>query len=707
MKTNRVILTLLLVPVLISCSLPQASSLVGEAPIPTSGYTLTPEVTPVPPIIPTAIPIIRIDNGDRALANGDYDTALAFYQSAFKDSPELAVRAAAKWGEARVYFEGEYYDQTLISLQTLISEYPDATYLPRAYFLQGQCFYQLGRYTESAAALQLYITLRPNIVDAYVQEMRGDALFEAVNYTDALAAYIAAIQAPRLDDAVAVDLKVGATYVKLGDYEKAYALYDGIQARPVNDYIKAQALYQHGLAYQAEGKNEAAFDKFQFNVDHYWKSIYSYSGLIQLVDGGREVDELQRGLVDYYAGQYDVAIAAFDRYLTANPINDGTAHYYKALSLSSLGNYEGAIQEYTIFIDNYAEHPSWHEAWGEKAFLQWAQLGLYTEAANTLDEYSKHALSSNLSGDYLMSAARTMERSGNLDQAVEYWKRVANDFPAGAQAPYALFLAGVTRFRQTRFDEALSLFLQSESMSLAPEDKARAQLWTGKVYEKQNKETEKQNVWRQAQAIEPGGYYGERARDLLIARQPFEAPAVTNFNIDLSRERADADSWIRLKFNLPADADLSGLGNLAQDLRVKRGIEFWGLGLYEEAHAEFDNLRNELKISGVDSYRLGNYLLEIGLYRLGILALRETLNLAGLTEHTDSMLAPIYFSHARYGLYYSDLLIPIAQEEGISALLLFSVMRQESLFEGFIHSSAGARGLMQIMPLQARALPAT
>jgi soluble lytic murein transglycosylase len=61
-------------------------------------------------------------------------------------------------------------------------------------------------------------------------------------------------------------------------------------------------------------------------------------------------------------------------------------------------------------------------------------------------------------------------------------------------------------------------------------------------------------------------------------------------------------------------------------------------------------------------------------------------------------MAPPYFSHFRYGLYYSDLILPAAKEEGIDPLFMFSVVRQESLFEGFISSTAGARGLMQIIP---------
>ena len=75
-------------------------------------------------------------------------------------------------------------------------------------------------------------------------------------------------------------------------------------------------------------------------------------------------------------------------------------------------------------------------------------------------------------------------------------------------------------------------------------------------------------------------------------------------------------------------------------------------------------LELELNKDAVGSYRLTNYLLDLGLYRSAIFAARQTLTLAGLDEHTESMMAPPYFSHVRYGLYYSDLIIPDAQTNG-------------------------------------------
>jgi soluble lytic murein transglycosylase len=142
------------------------------------------------------------------------------------------------------------------------------------------------------------------------------------------------------------------------------------------------------------------------------------------------------------------------------------------------------------------------------------------------------------------------------------------------------------------------------------------------------------------------------------------------------------------------------MGELAEDGRVIRGTELWEMGLFEDARLEFENLRAELETSrdGTGSYRLLNYLLDLGLYRSAVFSARQVLTIAGLDEHTESMMAPIYFSHARYGLYYPDLVIPDAQSNGFDPLFIFSVMRQESVFEGFVKSSAGARGLMQIIP---------
>ncbi|MBI5962033.1 MAG: tetratricopeptide repeat protein, partial [Chloroflexi bacterium] len=306
---------------ILACSLPSGIPLTSGG-TETPGIPPTPEATLTPTITPIPLPVARVGVGDRAFFNGEYDAALIDYQTAFNDSPDPSIRAGAKWGEARIYFAQERYEDAINTLQTLITEYPQSDHFAQAHFLQGLANYRLGNYQAAADLWQSYLTLRPGTLDAYAQELRGDALFDAGNYTEALSAYQAAIQAPALGDDINLDLKVASTYTELQDYESALALYDGIAARTPNDYIKAQAAYESGLAYQALGQNDEALGKFRLAVQDYPLSNYAYLSLIALLDANVEVSDLDRGIVDYFAGQYDVAIQRLDIYIAANPSND-------------------------------------------------------------------------------------------------------------------------------------------------------------------------------------------------------------------------------------------------------------------------------------------------------------------------------------------------------------------------------------------------
>ncbi len=699
--TTRLILKLWLALSIAGCSV------LPYIPTIPPGWTLTPSVSPTPEatftptITPTPPITARVSVGDKALFNGDYESALADYQIVLQDSPDPLLRASAKWGEARIYYASERYNETLTALQTLIAEYPDSPYLAQAYFLQGFVQYRLENYPSAADSWQTYLVLRPGYLDAYVQELRGDALYSANNYAEALSAYTAAVQAPSLGDDIDVDLKVASTHTQLGDYDSALGLYDGITARAPNDYVKAQAAYESGLVYQLQGKNDAAAEKFRLAVENYPLSYYAYLSLIALLDAGGTVSELDRGLVDFFAGQYVVSIAAFDRYLESNPVdNDGTAYYYRAQARRNLSFNDEAIQDYATFIAGYQAHPNWGDAWGEKAFIEWAQKGDYNTAAQTLLDFATAVPNTTLTTEYLMSAARIYERDAQYDKAVETWARVINEFPGSTQAPDAAFLMGIIYYRQGDFPLALDAFERSRVLSPSGNGQARAYLWLGKTQQKIGDNEAALNAWRVGQNLDSGSYYSERARDLLTERLPFAPASSVNYTPDLVSERRDADAWIRLTFNLAPETDLTGLGSFSSDVRVIRGKEYWDLGLYEEARLEFESLRIELETSqdAIGSYRLANYLVDLGLYRSAIFAVRQVLTLAGLDEHTESMMAPPYFSRIRYGLYYSDLIIPESQKNGFDPLFTFSVIRQESLFEGFVSSSAGAHGLMQIIP---------
>lgn len=698
MKTARLLLGLWLASALTACTLfPNFPTLPPGWTI-TPSPTLTPAATFTPTITPTPLPQARVSVADHEFFNGDYENALIHYQTSYQDSPDPLIRAAAKWGEVKVYFAEENYKEALNSIQTLSVEFPSFAQLGQAYFLSGLANYRLGNYPAAAEAWKMYLTLRPGYLDSRAQELRGDALFQAANYAEALTAYQASIQAPHLGDATQLDMKVASTYAKLDDIPSAIALYEGVTARAASDYTKAQAAYEAGLAYQANGQPEEAHGKFQLAVTNYPLSYYSYLSLIELINAGVEVSDLDRGIVDFFAAQYDVAIAAFTRYITATPGNDGTAYYYLAESYRNIGDYNAALNNYQIFITNYPAHPRWGDAWGAKAYVEWYNNQAYSTAAQTLLDFVQQAPGNALALEYLMSAARIYERNGQDDNAIKVWTRVTNDYPGTEEASTAAFLIGVIYYRGKNYAQALDAFNRSYSLNIPASDKARAYLWIGKAQGQLGNSEAQLQAWREAREQDPAGYYSERARDLLNEQTPFTPPVKLNFNQDLKRLRAETDNWMRITFNLPADTDLSGPGPLAADARFIRGTEYWQMGLYEEAKTEFEDLRAAIETDPAATYRLTNYLLDLGLYRSAIFAARQVLTLAGLDEHKESMMAPAYFGYIRYGLYYSDLILPAAQENGFDPLFMFSVIRQESLFEGFVNSNAGARGLMQIVP---------
>ena len=65
---------------------------------------------------------------------------------------------------------------------------------------------------------------------------------------------------------------------------------------------------------------------------------------------------------------------------------------------------------------------------------------------------------------------------------------------------------------------------------------------------------------------------------------------------------------------------------------------------------------------------------------------------------TQTLDAPVYFNHIRFGPYYRELVVEEGNRVNLHPLLLLSVIRQESFFEGFVASGADARGLMQVLP---------
>jgi soluble lytic murein transglycosylase len=679
---------------------PVASNSPGNTPVPVlANATFTPvpppTITPLPSSTP--LPEALIKTGDQALLNGDWEKALYEYQLVQTNSSDPKLQAAALLGSARANFMARNDYETLSLLEKLITGYPDAPQAAGAHFLMAQSLSRQERYSEAAQAYLNYLALRPGQIDAYVLDLRGDALFVAGDYSGAKNDYQAALGAASLLDEIQLRLKLARAYAISGDAPTALALYDDLYNRTQNDYTRALIDLRKGQAYTALGQTEQAKNAYLDAVTNFPTSYDSYSALVALVDSGVEVDELQRGIIDYYAGQYGPALTALDHYLQNNPANPASAQYFYGLTSSAQGNYEEAVKRWDIVIQNYKEHPRWDDAWEQKAYTQWVYLDQYTEAVKTLTYFVEKYPGHVRAAEFLNEAGLVAERGGQLNQAIQLWEQLANTYPNFEAASRALFLAGITYYRLKNYPAAEKSFQRYLAVAVPMGEKSAAQFWIGKALDAAGKAENAQAAWQTAAGIDPTGYYSERARDMLHGRQAFDPPTEFDLAFDRQAEKAKAEEWVRTTFNLPPETDLSSPGALMNDTYFKRGLELWNLGLYDEARAEFESLRILSQNDPAQSYRLMNTLLDLGAYRPAIMSARQVLELAGMDD-TTSLSAPAYFNHIRFGTYYSDLVMPLAENYGFHSLFLYALIRQESLFEGFVNSSAGARGLMQIMP---------
>ncbi len=700
---NRKLLPILLLLALLSQSCTRDAGAWRLGPTPTPTHTLTPTLSPTPTLTPTPLPTptpapaARIQAGERALFNGDWELAGIEFQTALDASREPQMQAAALLGLGRTRLMERNYAEAIGILEQLIQEHPDSLQTPHAYFLLAQANEGMQRHLEAADAYLYYMINRPGIIDAYVLDLRGDVLFAGGDYGGAANDFSAALQSPSLLDQEFLQLKMARSYALAGDHGTALSLYDDLYYRTTNDYTRALIDLRKGQVYTEMGQLEQAYAVYLEAVQNYPRAYDSYLALTALVEAGVPVNDLDRGLVDYFAGQYGVATAAFDRYLQNAPEDPATAHYYYGLSNRALGGHPEAIAQWDKLIQNYPDNRYWDDAWEQKAYTQWAYLEQYAEAMQTLLDFVEKASDHPRAGEFLYDAAAVAERSGDLEQAASLWERVIDYYSGYELAARAIFLAGITHYRLGNYQAAQLSFQRYLSVVATLEDRSAGHFWLGKAQFAAGDQQAARDTWQTTAGIDPTGYYSERARDILRERQPFTPPEGYDLVVDWQAERAKAEEWLRTQFGLPTVTDLSGLGSLAQEPNLLRGQELWELGLYDDARAEFEQLRLSVQSDPAQTYRLANYLLELGSYRSAIIAARQVLNLA-LMDDAMSISAPAYFNHLRFGTYYADLIMPKAQEHNFHPLFLFSLVRQESLFEGFVRSSADARGLMQIIP---------
>lgn len=667
----------------------------GEVtPLPTPSPT--PTMTPSP--TPTPLPMVRVEKAETALANGDWAGAVEEFQAALNQSGEADLRAAALLGLGQARLRAGDAEAAIADLEQFVGQFAASPEAATAHFWLAEAYRAQAAWEQAIAEYQQYLSLRPGRIDGYVYERLGLAAQALGDAERARGAYLAAIGAPRTGEVNSLRARLAQLYVNEGDYAAAIEQYDAVIANTGQSWLAGQMHFLAGQALLAMQREDEAHARFLTGVNQFPDAPDSYQALIALVEAGAPVDEFQRGLTDYYAQAYTPAIAAFQRYLQSHPDHDSRAHYYLALAYRDSGSLGAAL---ATFDDLIATHPAdslWAQAWMEKARSQWLWDDDLAGAAATYRAFVEAAPADPLAPEALWQAGRMLEQRGDLETAAEVWGQLASEYPQSVRAGEAAFKAGIARYRLGQPAQAAALFEQARSLARDATANAAALMWLGRIRRELGDAPASNNAYASAiEADQPYGYYSLRATDLATAQtRIFPQAGEYDFAFDEQTERAAAEAWLAETLGIPDPGDLGDLApSVAADPRWQRGRELWRLGLRLEARAELEALRSAFSGDALASYQLALAFRELGLYRSSILAARSALRAAGVT---DAFAVPRYFTLLRYPAYYADLVIPAAQAYHLDPLLLFALIRQESLFEGFATSGAAARGLMQVIP---------
>ncbi|MFO7540560.1 MAG: transglycosylase SLT domain-containing protein [Chloroflexota bacterium] len=665
-------------------------------PTPTPGITATPSPTPQP--------VERLTLGRAALDAGNEQVAISHYTAVLNQPESLSP---AQIQEA-LYHLGVAYQRSgsqtsAVSTFTQLLDLAPTQAPAVTHFYLAQAHQQLGEHEAALAAYERYLESHPETA-AYVRPYMATVHLAQGNREAARRAYEAALDAPaHYLTQIEIRQELVEFYLADRSYEAAIAQYDAIRDLAQTEATKGRMTYLAGAAEQLRGSSEAAYARYLEGVQTYPRAYESYLGLVELVNNDQPVDEFQRGLVNYYATVYEPAVAAFGRYMEANPETyRADTHLYRAWSYEGLGNLEAALAE----LDRYALAVA-PQATMERGRML-ARAGQPQQAIAAYLSYLEQFPDGPDAAFCAWWAAVLTEREGETETAVTRYLFLADNYSWHDDAPQALFRAGFLQLELGQTETAVATWIRLTQTYPNRDESAAALVWllrtvnpdqfTGQVggpVSSADAATLPQAVEQWATSSRSAGYYALRARDLINDVTPFHSDAPFTLPAAPDEGQAAAETWLRQQLELGSDTAVSDLSStLRQDNRLIVGQQLWQMGLFEEAKRELEGVRQAQSGHALHSYQLALFFRDLGLYRSSILA---ATSLLGQTGHTVFE-APVFIGRLLYPVYYADLIMPLAERYGFDPRLQFALVRQESLFESFARSHAAAQGLSQVIP---------
>jgi len=569
------------------------------------------------------------------------------------------------------------YPRALDVWQKFLSLYPQDSRAPLILLRMGRLYKIVNNLQ---AALQAYLRHAWNggPFSELAWEEAGDLYREMGHYQEAVKAYREAL---KLKDSIALREKVIETLVEGKEYKQAQIECANLEKVPIANSVRPRMYYKCGKVHKEAGNLLKAYSLFRRAIELSPESYYAYLSLVELVEAGEPVDDYLRGLVDYHAcfsfpQACGAALLAFERYTVEHPKDHkAEVHYYAAIIYRELGDYQASLREWDWLIQTHPDSPLVPEGWWEKGrTLELA--GRSEEAIALYRKLAENYPNSPFALKALQRAASLAEKKGAFNLASEFYLMAAEIVRAPEEKSEAKFRAGLAFYRAGELTTAIDLWKELGD--------SRACFWMGKALMKQGKWAEARARWWRAYQLAPENYYGLRAlaslRRFSFASGFANVKQGENFSYEALKEWVG--TWAPTSPEPVNDPRL-----LWAEALMTAGYRDEALSLYRSLYRESQQNPHALTF-------LAFYFREKKLYSLSI---QSAMALIRLARKAGASPPPGLWELA-YPLFFARLLEQEASSWRIDPLLLAAVIRQESLFDPWANSPAGAIGLMQIIP---------
>jgi soluble lytic murein transglycosylase len=584
----------------------------------------------------------------RALDRGAVPSAHSLLIQITQEFPSTVWSGRASLVLGR-YYQEQHDPQAVVYLLTAQRQLPILG--DYGYFYLGEALFGFSEWNGAASAFDLLSSRYPDsLLRPQALYRSAEAWFQAEDCRRANERHGAFLSAyPRHALAPAILLRQGDCYQKAGERAAAIATYRRI-------WIHSAPTLQAG---------EAAFR------------------LQAMKDKGVTIPEVSaqdlwmRGKALFDAGQHVYAAPILQEAVKNSALPDRSqALLTLGISRFRLKQYSEARPVFAEVIRNRAGTVS------QEAVLWLARVYLRQRQDEPLDALARDVNTGLLSGELkakflLLLAAAHLDR-GRVEGAISIYRQAADAAQANLTAAEALWQIGWLHYNEKRYTPALLAFEESRAIQPSGQSAAQALYWKARSFEKLG---DRQKAFETFQLI---------CNDALRSYY-CQIGQARNGRVDQNSGEPAIGSPMKLP-----DVSASPASNLMTDGHYQRAEELQLLGWQQEAAQELLTLTPRVGQDRGTALRLAGLLSSTGEYHRALSLVRTLF--ADIVERGGPGIGEQFWELAYPGGYF-PVIRALPENQRVDTHLITAIIREESAYNPSAISSAGALGLMQVMPL--------